>query len=143
MGAIRRLDRAAVDPQRRRGARGFGTAQSFARRPQGVAVPLLGCAREFASHRRYAARPQSLWPKPKRLRRIAATEMAVAHLLQRPRVEDRYGARIKGPGDLCRYLRRVPPWTGQRSRVRRAIPRQECLETGALGRQWSGVEAGT
>ena len=35
------------DPQRRRGARGFGAAQSFARRPQGGAVPLVGCAREF------------------------------------------------------------------------------------------------
>ena len=57
--------------------------------------------------------PESLQPKSKGFRRAAGAEMAVADLPRRSRMEDRSGARIEGPRDLRRDLRRVPPRTGQ------------------------------
>jgi hypothetical protein len=53
--------------------------------------------------------------------------MAVGSLPGRSGVGTQSVARIQGPRDLRRDLRRVPPWTGRRSLVRSAIPGKELL----------------
>ena len=50
--------------------------------------------------------------------RADVAEMAGAYVPRRCRLEDQARARRQGPHALRRYLRRVPPRTGQRSRIR-------------------------
>ena len=135
VGAIRRLDRTAPDPQCRRGARAF---------------PRWSICRPTMRRRRCSARP-SRWkissasktmlrgpdpfrPKSKGLRRTEVAEMAVAMFPGDGGMEDRVrSASSKGRATLRRDLRRVPPRTGQRSRVRPAIPGQELLVLRSAG----------
>jgi hypothetical protein len=94
VGAIRRLDRTAADPQRRRGAGRFRPDQSFAQSSPGGAVPFLRRLGKSRSHRRDVARSRSLSPKSKEFQRAEVAEMAVPDLRQRCGMEDRFSARI-------------------------------------------------
>ena len=60
VGAVRRVDRTAADPQRRRGARRFRAGQSVARPSAGEAVQLVGRPGKSRSHRGDVARSGSV-----------------------------------------------------------------------------------
>ena len=128
VGAIRRFDRAAADPQCRRGARRLARCSTF--RPT--------FRRTGFSARRSRWK---IWCASKTMLRgtdpFSRTPKGFGGLHRRngprissptTRLENQSGACRQGPRALRQHLRRMPPRPRRRPRIRRAISGQEFLD---------------